>query len=155
MTTTTVTKPTVLVLCTGNSCRSQMAEGLLRETAGDFLNAASAGSRPTGRIHPKAVEAMREIGIDISGQHSKHVNEFLDQNIALVITVCGNASDACPTFPGNVERVHLGFDDPSEIEGTEEEILAAFRATRDEMRRVIDGFSAGFRTGAKSGLARS
>jgi protein-tyrosine-phosphatase len=98
-------KPTVLILCTGNSCRSHIAEGILRQAAGDFIDVQSAGSKPAGYVHPKAIEVMREIGIDISGHRSKHLEEFLGQNkIETVITVCGNADQACPMFPGQVNR---------------------------------------------------
>ena len=92
-------KPTVLILCTGNSCRSHLAEGLLRAVAGDFLNVQSAGSKPAGYVHPLGIQVMKEIGIDISGHHSKSMNEFLHQPVETVITVCGNADQACPVYP--------------------------------------------------------
>jgi arsenate reductase (thioredoxin) len=138
-------KPTVLILCTGNSCRSHLAEGILRAAAGDVLNAASAGSKPAGYVHPLAIQVMKEIDIDISGHRSKHLDEFLKQNVETVITVCGNADQACPVFPGQVNRHHWGFDDPAKAEGTELEQLAVFRRVRDEIRRVFDAYAAGRR----------
>ncbi|MGC3990701.1 MAG: arsenate reductase ArsC [Chthoniobacteraceae bacterium] len=135
--------PTVLILCTGNSCRSHLAEGILRHAAGDLLNVQSAGSKPAGYVHPKAIEVMREIGIDLSAHHSKHLNEFLDQPVETVITVCGNADQVCPMFPGQVNRHHWGFDDPAHATGTEEEQLAVFRRVRDEIRRVFEAYAAG------------
>ena len=138
-------KPRVLILCTGNSCRSHMAEGILRDTAGELLEVHSAGSHPAGHVHPKAIEVLREIGIDISGHTSKHMNEFLDRNIDTVITVCGNAHQACPVFPGQVHRHHWPFDDPAHVVGTEEEITAEFRRVRDEIRRVFGAYAAGRR----------
>lgn len=136
-------KPTVLILCTGNSCRSHIAEGILRAAAGDLIEVQSAGSNPAGFVHPLAVRVMEEIGIDISGHRSKHLNEFLHSRIETVITVCGNADQACPMFPGQVNRHHWGFDDPAKAGGTEEEKLAVFRRVRDEMRRVFEAYAAG------------
>jgi arsenate reductase len=143
-------KPSVLILCTGNSCRSQMAEGLLRAAAGDIIDVYSAGVKPAGRIHPRAIKAMAEIGIDISGHTSKHLDQFLKQPIKTVITVCGNADEACPMFPGKVNRYHWGFSDPGHLVGTEEEITAEFRKVRDEMKRIFDAYAAGLREGAGS-----
>jgi len=139
------TKPTILILCTGNSCRSQMAEGIFRHAAGDLFEVVSAGSKPAGRVHPLAIAVMREIGIDISGHRSKHVDEFLDKKIETVITVCGNADQACPMFPGRVNRHHWPFDDPGHTTGTEEEILAAFRHVRADMRRIFGAYADGRR----------
>jgi arsenate reductase len=139
------TKPRVLILCTGNSCRSHMAEGILRAAAGDFLEVCSAGSKPAGYIHPQAVAALAEIGIDISGHTSKHMDEFLDRDVETVITVCGNADQACPVFPGQVNRHHWPFDDPAHATGTEEEIGAEFRRVRNEIRRVFEAYAAGRR----------
>ena len=136
-------KPTVLILCTGNSCRSQLAEGILRRAAGDYLNVQSAGSKPAGYVHPFAVQVMKEIGIDISQHRSKHLSEFLDTNVETVITVCGNADQACPVFPGQLNRHHWGFDDPAHAVGTDEEKLAVFRRVRDEIRRVFEAYAAG------------
>ena len=141
-------KPNVLILCTGNSCRSHMAEGILRAAAGDLLEVRSAGSNPAGYVHPKAIEVLREIGIDISGHASKHMNEFLVGKVDVVITVCGNADQACPLFPGQVKRYHWGFEDPAHATGTEEEILQAFRKTRDSIRLVFETYAAGLRDAA-------
>ena len=145
------TKPRVLILCTGNSCRSHMAEGILRAVAGDLLEVHSAGSNPAGYVHPQAIEALREIGLDIAGHTSKHMNEFLDREIDTVITVCGNADQACPVFPGQAHRHHWPFDDPAHAEGTEEEIAAEFRRGRDEIRRVFEAYAAGRRDAAAWG----
>ncbi|MEX1119727.1 MAG: arsenate reductase ArsC [Terrimicrobiaceae bacterium] len=139
----------VLILCTGNSCRSHMAEGILRAAAGDMIQIHSAGSKPAGYVHPKAIAALTEIGIDISHHTSKHMDEFLDQNIDTVITVCGNADQACPMFPGQVNRHHWGFDDPARATGTEEEIMAEFRRVRDEIKLVFEAYATGLREGSK------
>lgn len=136
-------KPTVLILCTGNSCRSHLAEGILRAAVGDLIDVQSAGSRPAGYVHPKAIEVMHEIGIDISTHRSKHLDEFLTRNVETVITVCGNADQACPMFPGQVNRHHWGFDDPAHATGSDEEVLAVFRRVRDEIRRVFEAYAAG------------
>lgn len=138
-----MTKPTVLILCTGNSCRSHLAEGILRAAAGDVLDVQSAGSNPAGYVHPLAVKVMAEIGIDISAHRSKHLNEFLNQRVETVITVCGNADQACPTFPGQVNRHHWGFYDPAKAEGTDEDKLKVFRQVRDELRRVFQAYADG------------
>ena len=143
-------KPTVLILCTGNSCRSHMAEGILRHAAGDILDVQSAGSKPAGYVHPKAIQVLKEIGIDLAGHHSKHMNEFLQRSVETVITVCGNADQACPMFPGQVNRHHWGFDDPAHALGSDEEALAVFRRVRDEIRRVFEAYAAGRREGARS-----
>lgn len=140
-----MTKPAVLILCTGNSCRSHLAEGLLRQVAGDLFDVYSAGSKPAGYVHPKAIAVMQELGIDISGHTSKHLSEFLDRKIDTVITVCGNADQACPMFPGQVNRYHWGFDDPAHATGTEEEILAVFRRVRDQIKLVFGAYAAGYR----------
>ena len=144
-------KPSILILCTGNSCRSHMAEGILRAAAGDILEVHSAGSRPTGFVHPKAIAVLAEIGIDISSHTSKSMNDFLDRDIDTVITVCGNADQACPIFPGQIHRHHWPFDDPAHATGTEEEQLAVFRRVRDEIRRVFGAYAAGLRDGRPSG----
>lgn len=138
-------KPLLLILCTGNSCRSHLAEGILRTAAGDLVEVASAGSNPAGYVHPKSIEVMKEIGIDISGHHSKHMNEFLDRSVDTVITVCGNADQACPMFPGQLHRYHWGFDDPAHAIGTEEEILNEFRRVRDQIKLVFEAYAAGLR----------
>jgi arsenate reductase (thioredoxin) len=127
-----------------------MAEGILRETAGDLLDVRSAGSKPAGYVHPKAIAVMKEIGIDISGHRSKHLDEFLGQNVETVITVCGNADQACPMFPGQVNRHHWGFDDPAHATGTEEEQVAVFRRVRDEIRSTFEVYAAGRRDQHKS-----
>lgn len=142
-----MSKPIVLILCTGNSCRSHMAEGILRQFAGDLVEVQSAGSKPAGYVHPKAIAVLAEIGIDISAHTSKHMNDFLDQDIATVITVCGNADQACPMYPGQMNRYHWGFDDPAHAVGSDEEILAEFRRVRDEIRLVFGAYAAGLREG--------
>jgi len=136
-------KPLILILCTGNSCRSHLAEGILRAAAKDQFLVASAGSKPAGYVHPLAIKAMAEIGFDISGHTSKHMNEFLGQPVETVITVCGNADQACPMFPGQVNRHHWPFDDPAHATGTEDEQLAVFRRVRDEIRRVFEAYAQG------------
>lgn len=136
-------KPLILILCTGNSCRSHLAEGLLRRALGDDFVVASAGSNPAGYVHPLGIKAMAEVGIDISAHRSKHLNEFLDQQVETVITVCGNADQACPMFPGQVNRHHWGFDDPAHAVGTEEEQMQVFRRVRDEIARVFEAYAAG------------
>ncbi len=138
-------RPTVLILCTANSCRSQIAEGLLRASAGDLVTVESAGSGPSGEVHPLAARVMAEIGIDISGQRSKHVDLFAKRAFDTVITVCGKADAACPLFPGRARRHHWGFDDPALVAGSEAERLAAFRRLRDAMRLVFDAYAAGLR----------
>jgi arsenate reductase len=138
-----MTPPLILVLCTGNSCRSHLAEGILRAALGDRYRVASAGSKPAGYVHPLAIRALDEIGLDISAHHSKHLDEFLDQDVETVITVCGNADQACPMFPGQMNRHHFPFDDPAHAEGTEEEQMAVFRRVRDEIRRVFEAYAAG------------
>jgi len=138
-------KPTVLVLCTGNSCRSQMAEGMLRHLAGDIIEVVSAGSEPAGYVHPLAIRVMGEIGIDISNHRSKHISEFLGKPIETVISVCGEGEAQCPFFPGTVNRYHWPFNDPAKVEGTEEYKLSVFRAVRDEMWRVFLAYAAGRR----------
>lgn len=139
--------PLVLILCTGNSCRSHLAEGILRAAADGVVRVASAGSKPAGYVHPLAITAMQEIGIDISAHHSKHLDEFLSQDVETVITVCGNADQVCPMFPGQVNRHHWGFDDPAHAEGSDEEKMAVFRRVRDEIRRVFEAYAAGRKDG--------
>lgn len=146
----TPTKPTVLILCTGNSCRSHLAEGLLRAAAGDILDVQSAGSKPAGYVHPLAIEAMKEIGIDISAHRSKHMNDFLQQPVETVITVCGNADQACPLYPGQVNRHHWPFEDPAHAPGTDAEKLVVFRRVRDEIRRVFEAYADGRRDALKA-----
>ena len=122
----------VLFLCTGNSCRSQMAEGILRHLAGDDVVAASAGTQPKP-VHPLAVRVMREAEIDISHQRSKGLESVVGEPWDFVITVCDRAKESCPIFPGETERIHWGFDDPAEAEGSEEQRLRVFRRVRDEI----------------------
>ena len=141
--------PLILILCTGNSCRSHLAEGILRAAAGAALRVASAGSKPAGYVHPLAIRVLAEIGIDISAHRSKHLSEFLAEKVETVITVCGNADQACPMFPGQVNRHHWGFDDPAHATGTEEEQLAVFRRVRDEIARTFRAYAAGRLDGAK------
>ncbi len=136
-----LTRQKVLFLCTGNSCRSQMAEGLLRTLAGDRFDAASAGTRPAG-LNPMAVEAMREIGIDISHHRSKDVSEFDGQRFDAVITVCDRAKEACPVFPGAKTMLHWSLEDPAEAQGSPAERMAVFRRVRDEIAGRIRGFLA-------------
>ena len=136
-------KPLVLVLCTGNSCRSHLAEGILRAASGGLFNVASAGSKPSGYVHPLSIKVMQEIGIDISAHHSKHLSEFLSVPVETVVTVCGNADQACPMFPGQANRYHWGFDDPAHATGAEEEQLAVFRRVRDQIRAVFEAYAAG------------
>jgi arsenate reductase (thioredoxin) len=131
-------KKRVLILCTGNSARSQMAEGFLRHLAGDQFEVFSAGVEASF-VRPQAIEAMCEIGIDISQHRSKSVDEFLDQQLNYVITVCDHASQRCPVFRGTVERIHWSIDDPV-VGGSEEMQLEAFRRARDELQRRIQSF---------------
>lgn len=126
----------VLFLCTGNSCRSQMAEALLRTLGGDDFEVFSAGTEPQG-LHPLAVRAMGEIGIDITGQRSKHLHGFLAQRFDYVITVCDRIRDNCPTFPGDTQRIHWSYDDPAEATGDMEEQLRVFRRVRNEISERI------------------
>lgn len=135
----------VLVLCTGNSCRSHIAEAILRAAAKDIFEVHSAGSNPAGYVHPKAVAVMKEIGIDISNHSSKHMNDFLKRDVHTVITVCGNADQACPSFPGQLKRYHWGFDDPAKAEGSDEEVLDVFRRVRDEIKLVFEAYASGYR----------
>lgn len=135
--------PAILILCTGNSCRSHLAEGILRHLLGPSYRVESAGSKPAGTVHPLAVRALAETGIDISKHRSKHLDQFLSDNIETVITVCGNADQACPMFPGQVNRHHFPFDDPAHATGTEEEQFAVFRRVRDEIRAVFGAYAAG------------
>jgi|SRR5580658_10312743 arsenate reductase len=129
-------KKTVLILCTGNSARSQMAEGLLRHDAGDLFEVASAGTQPS-RVRPEAIAVMKEIGIDISGHRSKSIDEFASRDFDYVLTVCDNAKESCPIYPGHGNRIHKGFEDPAAVAGSNEERLAAFRKVRDEIRQYL------------------
>jgi arsenate reductase (thioredoxin) len=132
-------KTKLLFLCTGNSCRSQMAEGFLRAYGGDLYEAHSAGTKPSS-VNPLAVAVMRETGIDISGQRSKHVGEYLGQHFPFVITVCNNVREQCPLFPGPCIREHWPFEDPAKATGTREEELQLFRKVRDEIGAKVRSF---------------
>ena len=136
----------VLILCTGNSARSQMAEGLLRHDAGNIYDAVSAGTKPT-LVRPEAITVMREVGIDISGHRSKSVDEFAGQPFDYVITVCDNAKGSCPIFPAKTQRIHWSIEDPAKVQGSEEERLVAFRRARDELRTRLQAFTQGHMEG--------
>jgi arsenate reductase len=134
-------KKRVLILCTGNSARSQMAEGLLRHDAGERFDVESAGTKP-GIVRLEAIAAMKELGIDISGQRSKHADEFEGQAFDCIITVCDKAKESCPVFFGGVRRLHRSFDDPPPMsQGTDEERMTIFRRVRDELRVYLDEFA--------------
>ena len=130
----------VLILCTANSARSQMAEGLLRDNAGDLYDVFSAGTQPS-QVRPEAIAVMRELGIDISSHRSKSVDEFAGTNFDYVITVCDNARASCPAFPGKTKRIHWSIEDPAGVQGSGEEKLAAFRRARDELRGRLQDFT--------------
>jgi arsenate reductase len=132
-------KARVLILCTGNSARSQMAEGLLRHDAGDAFEVESAGTNPAP-VRPEAIAVMQELGIDISGHRSKHVDELEAQPFDYVLTVCDNANESCPTFGGRGVRLHHAFEDPAAARGSEEERLAVFRRVRDQLRHFLSTF---------------
>ncbi len=129
-------KTRILFICTHNAARSQMAEGLVNGILADSYEARSAGTKP-GRIHPMAIRAMAEIGIDISHQRSKHLVEFKGQDFDYVVTLCSDAEEICPFFPGK-EHFHHSFSDPGDVEGSDQEVLAQFRRTRDEIRAWIE-----------------
>jgi arsenate reductase len=129
----------VLILCTGNSARSQMAEGLLRHDAGDRFSVESAGTKPS-HVRPEAIAVMKELGIDISGHRSKSVDEFAGREFDYVLTVCDNAKESCPVFPGHANRLHRNFEDPAASEGSETARLAVFRRVRDEIRNYLRVF---------------
>jgi arsenate reductase len=133
-------KKRVLILCTGNSARSQMAEGLLRHDAGERFDVGSAGTKP-GSVRPEAIAAMKELGIDISGHRSKSIAEFDGQHFDYVITVCDRARETCPAFFGGAKRLHQDFDDPAALNGSEGERLALFRRVRDELRAYLADFA--------------
>ena len=139
-------KKRVLILCTGNSARSQMAEGLWRHEAGDRFDVSSAGTKPT-KVRPEAIAVMKELGIDISGHRSKPLDEFLGQEFDYVITVCDHANEICPVFPGGTQRVHWSLEDPAAVAGSETERLSAFRRIRDQIHERVKEF---FRDQARS-----
>ncbi|HEX6126146.1 MAG TPA: arsenate reductase ArsC [Pyrinomonadaceae bacterium] len=133
-------KQRVLILCTGNSARSQMAEGILRHIGGNSFEVESAGVAPSA-VREEAIEVMKEIGIDITSHRSKSVEEFLDQSFDYIITVCDNAKESCPVFPGDAERMHWSFDDPAAVTGSEEQRLNAFRTVRDQILSRLNAFA--------------
>lgn len=130
----------VLILCTGNSCRSQMAEALWEHSGKGLWESESAGSKPSGYVHPLAIRAMQELGIDISSHQSKSLQQFRDQSFDLVVTVCDNAKESCPVFPGAKLTLHWPFDDPAEAQGSEEERMVFFRRVRDEIKHKIEAY---------------
>jgi len=131
---------TILILCTGNSCRSQMAEGFLKSFDAE-LTVNSAGTKLSSQVHPIAIQVMNEVGIDLSKNYTKNADRFINESIDYVITVCDNAKESCPVFIGKVgKQLHIGFEDPAEATGTEEEILAEFRRIRDEIKRDFSKF---------------
>ncbi len=136
----------VLILCAGNSARSQMAEGLLRHDAGKVNDVFSAGTKPT-HVRPEAITVMQEAGIDISGHRSKSVDDFAGQNFDYVITVCDNAKESCPIFPARTQRIHWSIEDPAAVQGSEKERLAGFRLARDELRARLKAFAQGRKEG--------
>ena len=129
-------KKRILILCTANSARSQMAEGLMRADHGDLFEAESAGTRAT-HVRPEAIAVMNEIGIDISGQRSKAVDEFANQSFDYVLTVCDNANETCPVYAGHANRIHRAFPDPAAVHGSDEARMASYRAVRDEIRQYL------------------
>lgn len=131
-----MTKTRVLILCTANSARSQMAEGLLRHLAGERMEVFSAGSKPSV-VNPYAIRAMQARGLDIRGHRSKHLNEYLSEPFDYVITVCDNAAETCPVFPGKAERIHWSFPDPAAVEGDDAKILAPFIRVRDDLEAAF------------------
>jgi arsenate reductase len=133
-------KRRVLFLCTGNSCRSQMAEAIVQRQLGESWEAASAGTEPSGYVHPKAIAALAEIGIDWTGHTSKHTDQFRGETFDVVITVCDDAAENCPVWLGPGQRKHLGYPDPAQATGSEEEIMAVFRRVRDDIARQIPAF---------------
>src|SRR5712691_1292577 len=126
----------ILILCTGNSARSQMAEGLLRHDAGDLYEVESAGTKP-GHVRPEAIAVMKEIGIDIARHRSKSVDEFASQSFDTVLTVCDNARESCPAYPGHANRIHRNFEDPAMVQASTQDRLAGFRRIRDEIRAFL------------------
>ena len=133
-------KPAILVLCTGNSARSQMAEGLFRHLLGGRFEVHSAGTRPSV-LRPEAIAVMAELGIDISGHWSKSVDEFVDREFACIVTVCDNAKESCPVFHCPAERIHWSFEDPAAVEGDEETRLGSFRRIRDQIKEQVIQFA--------------
>ena len=137
-------KKRVLILCTGNSCRSQMAEALINARLGDCWQAFSAGTQPAARVNPRAIQALAEIGIVTEDSKPKHIQEFIGQAFDVVITVCDDANENCPLWPGQGKRVHIGFPDPANATGTEAEIMNVFREVRDAITEQIPGYLEAF-----------
>ncbi len=134
-----MSKKQVLILCTGNSCRSQMAEGLINRYLDNAWQAYSAGTAPSGYVHLLAIEAMAELGIDIGNNRSKNIDEFREANLDVAITVCGAAAENCPVWLGQGKKVHIGFPDPADATGTDEQKMAVFRQVRDDIKiQVLD-----------------
>ena len=131
-----------------------MAEGILRQAAGDLFDVQSAGSRPSGYVHPMAIDVMGEIGIDLSGHRSKSLDEFIDQDVEIVITVCDNAAEICPVFPGQSRRYHWSYPDPAKAEGDTDAVRAVFRQVRDAIRARFESYAAGYRDGI-SGVTKA
>ena len=140
-----MTKPKILILCTGNSCRSHMAEGILRNSASDLFEIFSAGSNPKGEVHPSAIEALKEINIDISHHTSDHLDLYLNSGIDTVITVCDNAKEACPVFPNSSKSYHWSFEDPPHAMPEGESEMDAFRRLRDQIKLVVEAYVSGYR----------
>ena len=132
-------KKKVIFICTGNSCRSQMGEGLLRNMAGDKIDVVSAGLKPS-TVNPNAIKAMKEIGIDISHHTSDGVDKYIGENFDYIITVCDNAKESCPVFPGKGKRIHWSFKDPANAVGSEEKVLHEFRLVRDQIKSTLEQF---------------
>ena len=139
-----MSKPTILILCTGNSCRSKMAEYFLRSAVGEVASIVSAGCDPAGYVHPLAVQVMREKGYDLSAAESQSQTDYLDRDVAVVVTVCSHADQECPTFPGQKKHYCWKFDDPAHAEGSEEDKLAVFRRVRDEIEAVFTAYGRGW-----------
>jgi arsenate reductase (thioredoxin) len=129
-------KSRILILCTGNSCRSQMADGIVNHFLGEQYIAFSAGSKPS-IVHPVAIEVMKEIGIDLSNNRSKHVDEYQNESFDLIVTVCDNAKETCPIYLGDVKKEHWSFEDPADAAGTDEEIKNEFRRIRDQIKKTF------------------
>ena len=140
-----MTKPKILILCTGNSCRSHMAEGILRNSASDLFEIFSAGSNPKGEVHALAIEALKEINIDISHHTSDHLDLYLNSGIDTVITVCDNAKEACPVFPNSPKSYHWSFEDPPHAMQEGESEMDAFRRIRDQIKLVFEAYVSGYR----------
>ena len=151
-----LSKLKVLFLCTGNSCRSQIAEGWARHLHGETVEPYSAGTRP-GRVDPRAIEVMREVGVDLAGHRSKHLDEVVDVGLDWVVTVCDHANESCPVFPGDVRRMHVGFDDPPRLASaanSDDEALGHYRRVRDEIREFVETLSGRLERAGTDGATR-